>query len=127
MNNFYFPFFLFFSLFPFSKQFSVVPFLTFGLILDRIIYSMPFLNTIFFVICYVFFYFLKPPLKRRSVNIRVILVLFLYFLLFSFYTLNFSWTFYGAHLIGNLLFVNLFYEKGRIYLKKRKKRYVILL
>ncbi len=126
MINIFFPTYFVFSLFPYARKISFIYFLFIGFFLDRIVYYLPFIHTIFFFIVYCFHFALKPPLKRRNVNIRMFVTLTVYFFLISLYSLNFYFWYYIFELIWNVIIVNLIYEKDRIYINKKNIRYLII-
>ncbi len=117
----FFPIYFFLTLLTFSKE-NVFPYLLFcGLFLDCIIYHLPFFHTIFLLLLFLLNRVLKKPQKliqacfRTFINTNLFLTLFILIFKKTPWLLVIMTNFY------NLLFTALWFQKGRIVLKKVKQ------
>lgn len=118
MSNICLPLYFFPTLFTYAK-YNVLPYLLFmGIMLDRIYYKLPFLNTILILSFYFIGRKMKPCRKKRMAIFRTCLytscylgILFLLFQKFSIHLLFFQ-------LIWNIIFTCCLFDSTRIYVKK---------
>lgn len=116
MINLYFPIYFFFILFLNPKEYSVLVPILLGLTFDCILYSLPFLHTLFFLLGYLLSFF-----KGRSTRLRDVFWIFflwtIYTLVITYFTQNFSLLFYLIQLFYLFLLTNILYFPKRIHMK----------
>ena len=119
MINQYFPIYFFFVLFLNPKEYSVLIPILLGLTLDRLIYSLPFLHTIFFLLSYLLSLYIKPRSTRCKDMFWMFLLWTLYNLFIVCFTENFSFLFYLIQLLYLIIFTNILYFPKRIHMKRK--------
>ena len=119
MINQYLPIYFFFVLFLNPKEYSVFIPILLGLTLDRLLYSLPFLNTFFFLLIYLLSFYRNG----RSTRLKDMLWMFFLWTLYNIFvfcfTENFSFLIYIIQLVYLIIFTNVLYFPKRIHVKRK--------
>ena len=108
----------FFLTFTILKNHHRLPFLLFaGLFLDKIIYNLPFLNTILLLLLLGLSHCFKKKNNLNDSILQTTIYTGLYYLFWTLYLQKNLISFFFFALVWNVLFTIIFYEKDSIKLK----------